>query len=62
MSLALRPHYDKEITFQVQESQLNEAIKCLSSYFKIFNEDHQRVIESQKVSSPASPLPSMILF
>eukprot|EP00111_Clytia_hemisphaerica_P012812 TCONS_00037670-protein len=44
----------------VQESQLNEAIQCLSSYFKIFNEDHQRVSES-KATTPLSPTPSKVL-
>jgi len=40
----------------VKESQLDDAIRCLGSSFKIFNEDHQRLNDSQVLSSsPTSP-------
>lgn len=40
----------------VKECQLDDAIRCLGSMFKIFNEDHKRLNDSQILSSsPTSP-------
>jgi len=40
----------------VKEAQLDEAVRCLGSSFKIYNEDHQRLNDSQILStSPTSP-------
>jgi len=41
----------------VEDIQLQETLRCLGSYFKIFNEDHQRVNHKQVLSSsPQSPI------
>lgn len=40
----------------VQEPHLDDTIKCLGSYFKIYNDDHKRVNCTQILSSsPSSP-------
>jgi len=40
----------------VKETQLDDAVRCLGSSFKIFNEDHKRLNDSQILSSsPTSP-------